>query len=117
MFSAIETAPSTEPRPLDSCCVTDAHKLPEEARDLLSMAVEILTSETKYARLLTESIRSLHESIGFTRRIETLEENLHEIQETVTRWAKHTLGKGMEEGQPTKGTAGLEDPPVKDHQK
>lgn len=117
MFSSPDRSPSTEPRLCDSCCVTDAAKLPQETRDLLSMAVETLTSDTKYARLLTESIRSLHESIRFTRRLETLEENVHEIQETVTRWAQHTLGKEMEEGQPAKRTAGLEDPPVKDHQK
>ncbi|MHC1744854.1 MAG: hypothetical protein AB9873_17750 [Syntrophobacteraceae bacterium] len=40
-------------------------------------------SGTKYARLLNENIKSLHESIQFTHRIENLEGNLSQTQHTV----------------------------------
>jgi transcriptional regulator with XRE-family HTH domain len=64
-----------------SCCVAGASELPPETKDLVSLAVEILTSETKYARLLAENIRSFHESIQFTERIESLEGELTETRE------------------------------------
>lgn len=64
-----------------SCCVAGADDLPAEAKSLVSMAVEVLASHTKYARLLAEQIRSLHESIQFTKEIERLKDDLAEIRE------------------------------------
>jgi transcriptional regulator with XRE-family HTH domain len=63
------------------CCVAGVGQIPSETKNLVSMAVEILASDTKYARLLAEQIRSLHESIQFTKEIERLKDDLAENRE------------------------------------
>lgn len=74
-------APPAERRGDEACCLPETSGLPPETRELVSMAVEVLGSGTKYARLLAENIRSLHESIRFTKEIEALKADLFETQQ------------------------------------
>ncbi len=84
-------APAAEAGSGDTCCMPEASGLPPESRELVAMAIEVLGSGTKYARLLTEQIRSLHESIRFTKEIETLKADLAETMEHLAETRELTI--------------------------
>ncbi|MHC1727984.1 MAG: hypothetical protein AB9866_18605 [Syntrophobacteraceae bacterium] len=65
----------------DECCIGGAGELPQETKDALVMAAEVLESKTKYARLLMENIKSLHEPIQFTSKIEKMEWSMLNLTE------------------------------------